>query len=148
MSLTDQINTDLKEAMKAKDKDKLMALRAIKSALLLANTAGGDATVGEAEEMKILQKQLKQRKDAATTYKEQGRDDLYDKEVKEAEYIQAYLPAMLEGEELEAAVKAIIDELGAASMKDMGRVMGVASKKLAGKADGKVMSDIVKRLLA
>lgn len=149
MSLTEKVNADLKEAMKAKDKDKLMALRAIKSALLLANTAAGAGDeVSEAEEMKILQKQLKQRKDAAATYKEQGRDDLYENEMKEAGYIQAYLPKMLEGEELETAVKAIVDELGASSMKDMGRVMGSASKQLAGKAEGKAISDVVKKLLS
>ncbi len=149
MSLTEKINSDLKEAMKAKDKDKLMALRAIKSALLLANTAqGASDDVSESEELKILQKQLKQRKDAAATFKEQGRDDLYEKEMLEAGFIQAYLPEMLEGEELEKAVKNIVDELGATNMQDMGRVMGAASKQLAGKAEGKAISDVVKKLLA
>lgn len=148
MSLVEQINNDLKEAMKAKAKDKLMALRAIKSALLLAQTATGSGEVDDAAGMKILQKQLKQRKDAAAMYKEQGRDDLYAVEMTEAGFIEAYLPEMMSEEEITVAVKAIIEKTGASSMKEMGKVMGVASKELAGKAEGKVISQVVKQLLA
>ncbi len=148
MSLTEQINQDIKAAMLAKDKQKLAALRAVKSALLLAATEKGDKTVDEATELKILQKLLKQRKESAELYKSQNREDLMAEELTQAQVLEVYMPKQMSSEELETAVSAIIAELGASSMADMGKVMGVASKKMAGKADGKVVADLVKRLLA
>lgn len=149
MSLVDRINNDLKEAMKAKDKDKLMALRAIKSALLMAQTEkGATGDISEDAELRILQKQLKQRRESAELYKTQGRDDLYEKEAAEAAIIEQYMPQMMSPEELKAAIASIIADLGASGMQDMGRVMGVASKQLAGKAEGRDISTVVKQLLA
>ena len=149
MSLVDRINNDLKEAMKAKDKDKLMALRAIKSALLMAQTEkGATGDISEDAELRILQKQLKQRRESAELYKTQGRDDLYEKELAEAAIIEQYMPQMMSPEELKAAIASIIADLGASGMQDMGRVMGVASKQLAGKAEGRDISTVVKQLLA
>ena len=137
MSLTDQINTDIKTAMKARDKDKLEALRAIKSALLLEATKGGDSSVSDEAGLKILQKLQKQRMDSYQIYVEQNRADLADDEKKQAEVIGAYLPKQMTREELEPEIEAIINEVGASGMKDMGKVMGVASKKFAGKAPGR-----------
>jgi uncharacterized protein len=149
MSLIEKISADITSAMKAKDKDKLTALRAVKSALLLLQTEsskGGD--VSEAEEIQLLQKLVKQRKDSAEIYKTQGRTDLYEVEIKELSYIQVYLPAQMSEAEVEAEIKQIIAETGASSIKDMGKVMGQAGKQLAGKAEGKLIADIVKKLLS
>lgn len=149
MSLFDQINDDIKKAMLNKEpKERLEALRAIKAAFLLAKTEKANAELTEDIELKILNKLVKQRRESADIYKQQNRTDLYDKEVAEAHVIEAYLPAPLTAEEIEAVVKAVIEKTGAKSPADMGKVMGAANKKLAGKADGKVISEIVKKLLA
>jgi uncharacterized protein YqeY len=148
MSLKAQIEADIKKAMLAKDKDRLRALRSIKSAIMLAETEkGGEAELSAATEMKILQKAAKQRRDSMALYKEQGRDDLASAEEDELKVIHEYLPKQMSEAELEAAVNKIITDLGASSMKDMGKVMGIATKTLAGKADGKAISEKVKALL-
>ena len=139
----------LKEAMKAKDTIALESLRAIKSAILLAKTeAGAAAELAEEEELKLLQKLVKQRKDSAALYAQQGRNDLAEPELAQVAVIENFLPKQLSEAEVTEAVKAIIAEVGATSAKDMGKVMGVATKQLAGKTDGKVISAIVKSLLA
>jgi len=148
MSLQAKVMTALKEAMKSKDKVALEALRAIKSDLLLAQTSGADAIVNEAEELKILQKLVKQRKDSAALYNEQNRSDLAAPELNQANIIAQFLPEQMSAEELEKVIKDIITQTGADSMKDMGRVMGMAGKQLTGKADGKTISTVVKRLLS
>jgi uncharacterized protein YqeY len=149
MTLQDQISADMKEAMKAKDKVRLAALRDIKSKIMLAVTeSGGADALDDGAVLKILSKQLKQREDTLAIYLEQGRQDLVDEEQAQAEVIRQYLPQPLSPEELEAGVKAIVDELDATSMADMGRVMGAASAKFAGRADGKAISAIVRGLLA
>lgn len=149
MSLKAKIDGDIKAAMLAKDQVKLLALRDIKKAILIEETKpGAEATLSEAEEMKILQKAVKQRKDSAEIYKTQNREDLLEKELAEIAIIEAYLPAAMTEAELEAAVKAVIAQVGAASPSDIGKVMGAASKALAGKADGKAISEMAKRLLA
>ena len=149
MSLFDQINQDIKAAMLAKEKDKLEALRAVKSAFLLAKTEkGGSSELTSDIELKILQKLVKQRKESAEIYKSQNRDDLCSKELLEAGFIEEYLPKQMSEEELVIELKAIIAEVGAGNSSDMGKVMGVASKKLAGKADGKLMATKVRELLA
>ena len=145
MNFLDRINADIKSAMLAKEKEKLEAIRAIKAALLLAQTSGEKVT--EESEIKILQKLLKQRRDAAEIYTSQNRADLAQVELFQADIIHGYLPAMMSNEEIEAGVKKIIAESGAVSSKDMGKVMGMASKALAGKAEGKAISDAVKKLL-
>lgn len=145
MTLTDRINADIKSAMLAKERDKLEAIRAIKAALLLAQTSG-DAVTAESE-IRLLQKLLKQRKDAAEIYISQNRNDLAETELYQASVIQQYLPAMMNNEEIEAGVRAIISECGTVSARDIGKVMGLAAKYFAGKADNKVVSDIVKKLL-
>ena len=148
MSFSDQINNDIKEAMKAKDKDRLNALRAVKSALLLAATEKGvEGGVSDDVAMKSLQKLLKQREDSAALYKEQGRADLAEEELAQASILKEYMPEAMSDDELDSAVKAIIAETGAEGMKDMGKVMGIASKKFAGRADGKAIADKVKALL-
>ncbi len=149
MSLENKINQDIKDAMRAKDKEKLESLRAIKAALLLEKTqkGGADEISGEAE-MKILQKLVKQRKDSAQIYTEQSRTELAEKELSEAKIIEAYLPEQMSDEELTSIIKNIIEEIGAKSMADMGKVMGRASKELAGKAEGKAIADKVKALLS
>lgn len=147
MSLTDQINNDLKAAMKAKDTTTLTALRAIKSQLLLAATEKGGGESDEQAGIKMLQKQVKQRKDSAELYKSQGREDLAEAELAEAEIIEKYLPKQLSEEELKPIIQAIVDRVGATGMQDMGKVMGAASQELAGKADGKTISSVVKGLL-
>ncbi len=148
MSISDKLAEDLKEAMKAKDQTALMALRAIKSALLLARTAeGAGGQVSEAEELKMLQKQVKQRRDAEAIYRQQGRDDLADKENAEIAIIERYLPAAMSETELRTALQAIIARVGGSSAADMGKVMGAANKELAGKAEGRAISSIVKELL-
>ncbi len=149
MSLEVQINNDIKAAMIAKDKRKLEALRAIKSALLLIKT-GKDtsfAEVPEELELKTLQKLIKQRKESAEVFAKQGRREMADEELYQAGIIEAYLPAQMSEEEIKAAVEKIIADTGASSMKDMGKVMGIASKELAGKADNKIVSQIVRTLL-
>jgi uncharacterized protein YqeY len=149
MSLTEQINQDIKEAMKAKQKVKLEALRGIKKEIIEANTAqGAGSELSEEAGMKILQKMVKQRKDAAAIFVEQDREDLAQKEMEEAEVIACYLPEQITGEKLEALVKAIVEKSGAQSMKEMGKVMGMASKELGGKADGKEIADLVKKILS
>ncbi len=148
MSLSEQINNDIKTAMKAKDKERLNALRAVKSALLLAATEkGGGGEVSDEVAMKALQKLLKQREDSASLYSEQGREDLAEEEKAQAAILKEYMPEAMSDEALSAGVKAIIQETGAESMKDMGKVMGIASKKFAGRADGKAIADKVKALL-
>ncbi len=148
MSLTDKINNDLKLAMKAKDKPLLQAVRAIKSAILIAKTETGAQEISEDVEIKILQKLVKQRNDSAEIYKEQGRDELYEQEFFEANAIKKYLPEQMSPDDLEIVIKKIIADTGAGSMKDMGKVMGIASKQLAGKIDGKSISSKVKELLS
>ena len=149
MSLQTKVMDALKEAMKAKDTIALESLRAIKSAILLAKTeAGAAAELAEEEELKLLQKLVKQRKDSAALYAQQGRNDLAEPELAQVAVIEKFLPKQLSEAEVTEAVKAIIAEVGAASAKDMGKVMGVATKQLAGKTDGKVISAIVKSLLA
>ena len=147
MSLTETINTDIKNAMKAREKEKLAALRAIKSALLLEASKDGSGEVSEEAEMKILQKLHKQRKDAAALYEEQNRPDLLEVEVFQAGVIEAYLPAQMSEEEIGEVVKSIIAKTGASSPADMGKVMGAAMGQLAGKADGKIISMLVKKFL-
>ncbi len=148
MSLEEKINQDIKDAMRAKEKEKLESLRAIKAALLLEKTQkGASENISEDAELKILQKLVKQRKDTAQIYQEQERNDLAEKELSEASIIEKYLPEQLSDQELTAKVKSIIEQLGAKSMADMGKVMGMASKQLAGKADGKAIADKVKALL-
>lgn len=148
MDFTEKINADIKSAMLAKEKEKLNALRAIKSALLLEATKGGDGTIDEDTAIKILQKLHKQRLEAADIYKTQNREDLLAEEMLQADVIAAYLPKPLSAEELEAEVRAIAAQVGAAGPGDMGKVMGVASKQLAGKSDGKSISEMVKKVLA
>ena len=147
--LFDQISNDIKEAMKARDKVRLEALRNIKKVFIEAKTApGANDELSDADAMKIIQKLVKQGKDAADIFVKQGRQDLADAEMAQVAVYSDYLPKPLSEEELQAAVKEIIDELGVTSMKEMGKVMGVATKKLAGKADGKAVSECVKKLLA
>ncbi|MGJ5642485.1 GatB/YqeY domain-containing protein [Formosa sp. S-31] len=149
MSLQQDIMTALKTAMKAKDQAALTALRAVKSAILLAQTETGSTTeLTEEQELKLLQKLVKQRKDSAAIYVEQGRQDLADPELAEAEVISQFLPEALSEAEIEVVVLAAIKDLGAEGMKDMGKVMGVVSGQLTGKADGKTISAIVKKNLA
>lgn len=146
MSLQANITTALKEAMKAKDQTALEALRAIKSEILLAQTSGnGDIT--EADEIKLLQKLVKQRKDAAAIFTEQGREDLANPELAQAAVIERFLPAQLSEAEVEAVIKSIITEGNFSGMQAMGQVMGLANSKLAGSADGKTISTLVKKLL-
>ncbi|MCK5535373.1 MAG: GatB/YqeY domain-containing protein [Bacteroidales bacterium] len=149
MSLQNIIGTALKEAMKAKDKGRLEAIRAIKSELLLAKTAGGaNDEVSEEQEIKILQKLVKQRKESAVIYKEQSRDDLAENELNQAAVIEEFLPQQMSDEDLEAELSIILQKLGANSMKDMGKVMGLANQQFKGKADGKRISDFVKKALS
>lgn len=149
MELFDQISEDIKIAMKAREKDKLEALRNIKKVLIETKTAkGANATLTDDECLKVIAKLAKQGSDSAAIYKEQGRNDLYEQEMLQVAVFETYLPEKLTGEKLVEAVRAIVAETGAESMKDMGKVMGAASKKLAGKADGKEISEVVKRLLS
>lgn len=149
MSLKEQIEADIKKAMLAKNKDDLRALRAIKSMILLAQTEkGAGEGLSDDAEIKILQKAAKQRTDSLTLYREQKRDDLADIEQAELDVIKKYLPEQMSEDELEAKVSEIITKVGASSMQDMGKVMGMASKELAGKADGKTISGVVKKLLS
>ena len=149
MALFEQVSKDIVAAMKAKDKVRLEALRNIKKVFLEAKTApGAGDTLEDADAMKLLQKLAKQGRDSAALYAGQGRQDLADGELAQVEVIEGYLPQPLSAEEIEVAVKDIIAQVGAQTVKDMGRVMGVASKQLAGRADGKAISEAVRRLLA
>lgn len=147
MGLFDKISDDLKAAMLAKQKDRLESLRAIKTALLLAKTETGAHEITPDQEMKILQKMVKQRRESAEIFKSQNRIELCENELKEAAIIEEYLPKQMSESELIPVLKAIIEKTGATSAKDMGKVMGVASKELAGKADGKMIAENVKKLL-
>ncbi len=149
MSLELIINDDIKAAMLAKDREKLEALRAVKAALLLIKTGKDTATaeVPEEVELQTLQRLIKQRKEAAEVYKAQGRNDLYDVEVFQVSIIEKYLPAQLTEDEIKNIIKQIISETGASGVRDMGKVMGLASKQLTGKADNKIVAAIVKELL-
>ena len=151
MSLKDEVNEKMKAAMRAKDQGALRGLRAIKSAILLAETAEGrdtGAPLTAEEEMNLLIKQVKQRKDSIATFEKNGREDLATTEKEELVAIEAFLPQQLSEEEITEKVKAIIAQTGAASMKDMGKVMGMANAQMKGVADGKTISVIVKSLLA
>lgn len=148
MSLEEKINADIKSAMLAKEKEKLEALRAVKSAVLLAKTEKAGSELSAEAELKLLQKLVKQRKESAEIYIGQKRQDLADAELFQAGVIEQYLPAQLSEEEIKEQVRAIISETGATSAKDMGRVMGMATQRFAGRADGKVISQIVKELLS
>lgn len=149
MSLFEQINADIKAAMLAKEKEKLEPLRAIKSAFLLAKTEkGGSGELAADAELKIIQKLVKQRKDSADMYKENGRDDLYEKEIAEAEVIARYLPEQMSADDILAEVKKLVEKVGAAGPQDMGKVMGLASKQFSGKADNKIVAAKVKEVLA
>ena len=148
MSLFDKISEDLKSAMLARQKDRLESLRAIKTALLLAKTESGTHDLSTDQEMKILHKMVKQRRESAEIYKTQNREELYQNEMKEAAIIEEYLPEQMSEDELVVVLKSLIQRVGATSPKDMGKVMGTASKELAGKADGKMIADKVKELLA
>ena len=149
MSLQKQIMEQLKIAMKAKDTVALESLRAVKSAILLAQTqSGAKEELSAEQELKIVQKLVKQRKDSAALFAEQAREDLAAPELAQAAVIAQFLPEQMSEEALKEVILEIISQVGAAGMKDMGKVMGMASKKLAGKADGKAISNVVKTLLA
>lgn len=148
MTLEEKVMGEMKTAMKAKNEAELRTLRAIKSAILIEKTSGSGTEVTEADEMKIIQKMAKQRRDSLDIFKQQNREDLAAKEEEELAILERFLPKQATPEELEAIVKAAIAQVGATSPADMGKVMGIASKQLAGKADGKTISETVKRLLA
>jgi uncharacterized protein len=149
MSLAEKIASDLINAMKAKDKVALEAVRAAKTAFILAKAEkGANHVLTPEEELKIVQKLVKQRRESAAIYKEQNRMDLYEKEVIEADVLERYLPAKISEEELTDIIKEIIGRIGAKSAADMGKVMSVATKELAGKADGKEISVVVRKLLS
>ena len=149
MTLFDKVSEDIKEAMKARDKVRLETLRNIKKVFLEAKTApGANDTLEDADAFKILQKLAKQGRESARTYTDNGRQDLADVELAQAAVIEEYLPKQLGEDEIEAEVRKVITDTGAQSMKDMGKVMGIVSKQLAGRADGRAISAVVKRLLA
>lgn len=148
MSLEDKINQDIKEAMRAKEEARLRTVRAIKAAILLMKTDGSGDAITPEREVQLLQKMIKQRQDSLLIYQQQNRPDLAQKEEEEMVVIQTYLPAQLSEEELSVRIRAIIAEVGATSVKDMGKVMGMATKSLAGQADGRAISAKVKELLA
>jgi uncharacterized protein len=148
MSLELKINNDLKEAMKAREEARLRTIRSIKAALLIAKTSGANIELSADDEIKLLQKMVKQRKDSLSIFEQQGRGELAQVEREEIEIIESYLPKQLGEAEIEAIVREAIAATGASSVKDMGKVMGVASKQVAGRAEGAVISGIVKRLLA
>lgn len=147
MSLESRVMVDIKTAMKAKDQTSLRSLRAIKAAILNAKTDGSGKELDETGEIKLVQKLVKQRKDSLEIFEKQDREDLAVKEREEIEVLTKYLPKQMDAAELESFIKGIVEQTGASSMKDMGKVMGMASKQLAGKADGKTISAIVKTLL-
>jgi uncharacterized protein len=149
MSLKQQIDSDIKTAMLAKNKDELTALRSVKSLILLAETEkGGSGDISQEVENKLLMKAAKQRKESAEIFQKEGRNDLAKKELLELEVVSRYLPKQLSESEVEAELKKVIEQVGAKGPQDMGKVMGVATKQLAGKADGKMISELVKKLLA
>ncbi|MFK5972951.1 MAG: GatB/YqeY domain-containing protein [Flavobacteriaceae bacterium] len=150
MSLQEQVMEQIKTAMKARDTVALESLRAIKSALLMTQTeSGSTAGLSEEDEVKLVQKLVKQRKDSAAIFAEQGRNDLAEPELAQVAIIEKFLPEQLTAEEIEKVIVQAIDAIGASGMKDMGKVMGIVSKELAGRADGKTISNIVKsKLLA
>lgn len=149
MSLETKINEDIKKAMLSREKEKLEALRAVKNALLVAKTEkGAQEEITEDAEIKILQRLVKQRKESAAIFAESNRKELADKELLEAGVIEEYLPEQMSDEELTTTIQGIIDQVGAQNMADMGKVMGLASKQLAGKAEGKAIADKVKSLLS
>jgi hypothetical protein len=149
MALENTINQDIKAAMLAKDEARLRGLRAIKSALLLAKTEkGATETLTEETEVKVLQKLVKQRKESAEIYLQQNRQDLYQIEKEEQDVIEEYLPKQLSKEEVVAEVQRVVQEVGATSVKDMGKVMGLINQRLAGKADGKTIAEVVKEQLS
>lgn len=148
MSLEQKLNTDLKEAMKSKNQAALRSIRAVKAALLLVKTDGTGKEITEDVEIKLLQKLVKQRQDSLDIYIKQDRSDLAEVEKEEIAVISQYLPAQMNDEDLMSFIKSVIEKTGAAGMKDMGKVMGMASKELAGKADGKRISQIVKAALS
>lgn len=148
MSLEVQVNDKIKEAMRAKDRGALEALRAVKNAILVEKSAAGSAgDLSSEDEIKLLQRLQKQRKEAAAIYTEQGRADLAEPELEQAEVIAQFLPKQMDEAELKAAIQAVIEKVGAAGPQDMGKVMGVASKELAGKAEGKMIAATVKAML-
>ena len=147
MSMEQQIQQDIKAAMLAKEKTRLESLRAIKAAILLAKTADGSESIADEAVVKIIQKLVKQRKETAEIYKQQSREELAAQELAEAAAMEVYLPKQLSEEELEAELKKIIAQVGATGPQDMGKVMGTATKALAGKAEGKAISALVKKLL-
>ncbi|MGK9123662.1 GatB/YqeY domain-containing protein [Olivibacter sp. SA151] len=149
MALENTINQDIKAAMLAKDEARLRGLRAIKSALLLAKTEkGATETLTEETEVKVLQKLVKQRKESAEIYLQQNRQDLYQIEKEEQDVIEEYLPKQLSREKIVAEVQRVVQEVGATSVKDMGKVMGLINQRLAGKADGKTIAEVVKEQLS
>lgn len=147
MNLVEQINVDLKEAMKARDKERTAAIRNIKKVIIEAQTSSAETELDDVQVVKIIQKLAKQGTDSASLYKEQGREDLANDELVQVAVYESYLPQRMTNEELTAAVGDIINKLGASGMQDVGKVMGVASKELAGKADGKDIADKVKEML-
>ncbi|MCL2131320.1 MAG: GatB/YqeY domain-containing protein [Lentimicrobiaceae bacterium] len=147
MSLEQRINEDIKAAMLAKEKEKLNALRAVKAAILLLKTSEGNVEITEEIEINLLQKLAKQRRDAAELYKNQNREDLYQEEIEQLEFISQYLPEQLSEEDIANVLQTLIAENNLSGMKDMGKLMGLASKKMAGKADNKIISEIVKKIL-
>ena len=148
MSLEQKVMTQLKEAMKSKNKTALEALRAIKSAILLEKTKGKDKELTEADEMKMLQKMVKQRRESAEIFQQQNRHDMAEAELAQVAVIEQFLPQQMSREEITAMVEDIISQTGANSMKDMGKVMGIANKEMAGKADGRMIAQIVKEKLS
>ena len=147
MSLEKQINDGIKAAMLAKEKVRLAALRAVKSEILLAKTADGSDTIADDAVLKIIGKLIKQRKESAAVYTQNNRPELAENELAEAAQLEVFMPRQLSAEELETALKAIIEQVGAKAPSDMGKVMGVATKQLVGQADGRTISEVVKKLL-
>ncbi len=148
MSLEDTVNSEIKKAMLAKDQKKLAAIRAIKSEILLLKTGKGKDCITPEMETSTLQKMIKQRKESAEIYSSQNRADLAEEELSQAAIIETFMPALMSRDEVTSAVKEIIGETGTTTLKDMGKIMGVATKKLAGKTDNKTISEIVKELLS
>ncbi len=148
MRLEEQINNDIKDAMKARDQAWLRGVRAVKAAILMAKTDGSGQELDQDREIKILQKLVKQRQESLTIYETQNRPDLAQIEKEEIAVIQKYLPQQLSNEELETLIKDLIQTHGASGIKDMGKIMGLASKALSGKADGKAIAEFVKKLLS
>jgi len=148
MSLEKKLMDDLKAAMKAKDQVALRSIRAVKAALMIMKTDGSGKDIDEAAEIKLIQKQVKQRRDSLEIFEKQNREDLAAKEREEIQVLEKYLPAQMSEEDIKAKVTVLIAESGASGMKDMGKVMGMANKQMAGQADGKTIASVVKALLA